>query len=583
MDHQSSEDFSFKSLFVPLTTFKAIHIIVIVGFIVFGNALFNGFVWDDKTYILFNPDIYTFNLPALFRENLFNAGGQYRAIPAIYFAFIYSFTKDIPFLYHLLQVTIHITNSILIFFLFKHFFNKKISLFLSLFFLVHPIQVESVSYIASSVNPLFFLFGITAFILSLKIALSKRRLLAIVILLLLSLLTKEAGILFVLIVFLYRFIFNKKDILSLFTAQCLSLLVYAFIRFGIGGVHFTKLSLIPIARLDFFERLSNIPAIIFYYIKTIFFPIWLSIDQQWVIPTINFQYFYFPLIISLLMLLFIGALGIWSYKISKKNFPKYLFFFLWLVVGLSLYLQIFPLDGTVADRWMYFPLVGLLGIFGVTIQLLEYKHKNLKRIGAIVLVFLVILLALRTMVRNTNWKDAVTLYKHDSTIHTNFDLENNLATEFVSMKNYGEAIHHGEKSVMMFPYEANLYNLGNIYEKKGDTKQAKEYYYKAFKAKNYLPIGHKHFLVTYVRLTYMLLLNKEYEKANEIVITGLQDYPDSSYLYIELAAIKYYLNMREEALEAATKAKILFPDKRTDYIYSQISTSQPLDLSAVLE
>jgi hypothetical protein len=40
---------SFKTLFLPLTTFTAIHIIILVGLLVYGNTLFNGFVWDDTT------------------------------------------------------------------------------------------------------------------------------------------------------------------------------------------------------------------------------------------------------------------------------------------------------------------------------------------------------------------------------------------------------------------------------------------------------------------------------------------------------------------------------------------------------
>jgi hypothetical protein len=44
----TEQEFSFKRLFSPLTTFKAIHIIVIAGLLVFGNTLFNNSVEDEK-------------------------------------------------------------------------------------------------------------------------------------------------------------------------------------------------------------------------------------------------------------------------------------------------------------------------------------------------------------------------------------------------------------------------------------------------------------------------------------------------------------------------------------------------------
>ena len=168
MHNNNDEDLSFKKLFIPLTTFKAIHIIIILGLLVFGNALFNDFVWDDKSFILFSSDIHTVNISYLIGQNIFNGAGEYRPIPAIYFASLYSLFTTNVFFYHLFQIVIHITNTVLLFFLFKHFFSKQIGLFLSLIFLVHPIQVESVSYIAASGNPLFFLFGITALLMSFK-------------------------------------------------------------------------------------------------------------------------------------------------------------------------------------------------------------------------------------------------------------------------------------------------------------------------------------------------------------------------------------------------------------------------------
>lgn len=114
-DQEQEQEFSFKGLFVPLTTLKAIHFIVIIGFIVFFSMLFNGFVWDDKSYMINNPAIHSLNIFDLFRENLFNIGGNYRPIPAIYFAILYSLFTNHPFIYHSSQLTIHIINTILLF------------------------------------------------------------------------------------------------------------------------------------------------------------------------------------------------------------------------------------------------------------------------------------------------------------------------------------------------------------------------------------------------------------------------------------------------------------------------------------
>ena len=79
-------EFSFKQYFVPLTTIKAVHWIIIIGLLVFANALFNGFVWDDKTYIVNNLEVHKLDLATLLGPNLFNSAGFYRPISALYFA-----------------------------------------------------------------------------------------------------------------------------------------------------------------------------------------------------------------------------------------------------------------------------------------------------------------------------------------------------------------------------------------------------------------------------------------------------------------------------------------------------------------
>src|ERR1700722_16452791 len=166
-------EFSFKKLFIPLTTFKAIHWIVIVGLIVYCNSLFNGFIMDDTWQIVNNSIIHSLtNIPLFFSGSTFDmgeaqmlAGNYYKPLMSLYFSILYTFFGATPFPYHLVQLILHILNSIFVFLLFKKFFTRPLSLFLSLIFLVHPINQEAAIYAADIQDILYFLFGIIALLI----------------------------------------------------------------------------------------------------------------------------------------------------------------------------------------------------------------------------------------------------------------------------------------------------------------------------------------------------------------------------------------------------------------------------------
>src|SRR5258708_119704 len=71
----NEHSFSLKHYFVPLTTGKIIHFLLIIGILLFCNGLFNNFVGDDNTQIIGIPAIHSLqNLPAFFLENRLHAG-----------------------------------------------------------------------------------------------------------------------------------------------------------------------------------------------------------------------------------------------------------------------------------------------------------------------------------------------------------------------------------------------------------------------------------------------------------------------------------------------------------------------------
>jgi len=573
------EEFSFKNLFGPLTTKKAIVFLVLIGFIVFGNMLFNGFVLDDKTFIASNPELHSLTISSLFSSSLFNSNGRYLPITELYDSLVLNMFGGTTFYYHFLQLAIHICNAIFLFLLFKHFFNKKLSFFLSLIFIVHPIQVESVSYISSSNNPLFFILGISALILSIKESSSLKRLISIFGLLLFCILTRETGILFLFVTLLYQLIFKKSKKIFFTTSTVIISILYLSLLLSFAHIFTVKPEAASISQLTFFQRLINIPAVVFYYLKTLFFPIKLAIDQQWIINSLNFQGFYLPFVVDTLLFLSLIIIGIFIFKKNEKSIRAYLFFSLWFIVGLAFHSQIFPLDSTVADRWMYFPMVGLLGMAGVLLNTFTV-HKKTKTALYLCGFIIIILLSVRTVSRNADWKDALTLYIHDSKIHTNYDIENNLGLEYVAVGNYKEAIVHYKKSVDMYPYDATVSNLAQAYDKIGEMKLAKKYYTESIAAKHKSSNTRNLVLaLAYERLGYLSIRIDRPEESVKFIKRALQLYPNSVNLWFDLAVSENRLGNKADALNAAGKVKKLFPTNQTNYYYNQILNNKTIQLN----
>lgn len=571
-EQRSQKEFSFRNYFIPLTTIKAIHWIIIIGLVVFANMLLNKFLWDDTGYIIQDTQIHNFNLVSAFAKNLYNTSTQYRPIPVLYFSLLYLFFNSNPFFYHLIQLLLHILNAILLFFLFKKFFTKKISFFITLIFLIHPLQVESVSYISSSDNPLFFLFGISALLLSFKNNITLRRITVISILIFLSVLTKETGVLFVFVILLCAALIKKRHITLFLISFIITVGIYYLLRVFEIGNQYTQLSLSPIAGLPLIERFKNIPLILFYYIKNFFYPSQLAIDQLWVVKTLDFSHFYLPLLIDCLFFLLFISLGIYVYKKHKSSFSVFLFFLIWFLFGLAFYSQVIPLDYTVADRWFYFPIVGLLGLIGVFINVVEIRVKKSKKIIWIIASIIIILLSLQTIIRNTNWRDATTLYTHDSKVVDDYDIENNLGTEYFNAHDYPDALIHFKKSEKLFSYEVNQYNLGVVYENMHNLPKAKEYYLMILNDHYYYidPEGFR--LEAYIGLSQIYsYYYSPTENSRKFILKGLKEFPDSGDLWAALDYSDYKLHYsNKDIMDTFEKAKALLSEQKAATLYELI-------------
>lgn len=260
--------------------------------------------------------------------------------------------------------------------------------------------------------------------------------------------------------------------------------VYLFIRITTGSMYIQEKGLFPIMRTSFINRMLTIPTIILFYLNKFFFPKNLAIARHWVVELPNFYNFFLPATVILILIFFM------VFFIFKTKNKKFLFFFIWFFVGLFPHIQIVPLNMTAAERWFYFPIVGLLGMIGATIsQQYHYIDKKpvMKKIMGLTMVFIIILFSIRVIIRTFDWRNGLTLFSHDIKFskHT-FDLENNLGAELVRVGKIKQAKIHLEKSVQMAPqWWINWNNLGVVYEREGDFNKAETYLKKSISNGDY--------------------------------------------------------------------------------------------------
>lgn len=566
-----------------MQTKKAVLFLIIIGLAVYFNSLFNGFVWDDEEQILNNTLVHSItNFPSFFSGSTFNTGGSgglgglyYKPLMTASFALIYTIFGPNPFFFHFFQVLFHIGNSILLFLLLKHFLkpNTTIPFILAAIFLIHPINSEAVVYISDLQDILYFFFGMLALTWVIRTKLASWKNTAVVSLLLLaSLLSKETSVAFLATIFIYLGFFQRKSLIRYTVTAFSALGIYSILRFAVAGIFFNKHGLSPITVMPFQERILSIPKIVFSYVKNFIYPKDLAINQHWVVKSLDFDNFYLPLILSgiFMALFFGGAFYIW-YRRREAPLP-YLFFLTLFLIGLGLHLQVFPLDLTISDRWFYMPMAGILGMVGIALHELRVKGAEFRIAGLLLIALLITGLSVRTIVRNTNWRDGLTLYGTDVQISKDsFDLENNFGVELYRAGRFEEAEARFVKSTKLAPHWwTNWNNLGALYERYGEYQKAKEYYQKA--------IDNGGYYLAYENLASILLFrNNDPLKAKQFSENSLQKLPLNSKLWLILAISEYQLGNTQKALEASRRAYAISPTQQTYYVYSSLSQNLPLE------
>lgn len=381
-------------------------IIVVVTAFVFSNATSGEWQtnWDDNIYILGNPHVTNFSIPEIFSSI---DEDNYHPLTTLSYAIEYKLNGYNAQKFHLHNIILHLINVVLLFFLLKKLqLNTWPSLIITLLFAIHPMRVESVTWISERKDLLYSLFFFVSLICYTKYIQNenkKKYYVYSLIAFLLSLLSKSQAVVLTPVLFLIDFLF-KKDIKKHFVSKVPYIMlsiafgVLAIVSQGQSGALRVAPDFAVVDRIFITSY-----TILFYIIKTIL-PFNLSALYLYpqkageMLPIIFYISF-----VALFALIFFA----WKFR---KYYGEFIFGILFYFFCISVTLQVIPVGRAItADRYSYVSSIGILWIVVMLGNKLISQKPELKNyfVGAIVLIAGVF--AIQTRERNKIWDNPITL------------------------------------------------------------------------------------------------------------------------------------------------------------------------------
>jgi len=488
-----------------------VFVFLLVGVAIYSNTLHSPFVFDDGPSITRNPTIK--NL-----ENFYGNSTGYDKYPTRYigyvsFALNYNFGAFDPFGYHILNLTVHIINSLLVYFFvlitFSTPFMKKssseatprlVSLISGMLFLVHPVQTEAVTFVVQRLTSLTTTFFLLSSYYYVKARLlfndrpnhSKNIYLVYFafsfLFCVLAMKTKEISFTLPVVLIIYEcFFFDGPNRIRtffllpfLFTLLIIPLSLIN-VRAPIGKV-LTEISAVSrvqtdISRGDYF--LTQLSVIV-TYIRLLFFPIHQNLDYDYPVYRSLFQPRVFFCAMSLL---FLFGISLWLYLRSRKAAAASLrvisFGIIWFFVTLSVESSLVPIVDVIFEHRIYLPSVGAFVSLAMATSFISRKWNRTACIWA--LVFITAALSIATYKRNMIWKDDLVLWsdnvkKSPSKARPHYNLGNSYLLRGWTDK----AIREFRDAIQINPDYSDAYlNLGVAYASIGEEEKAMAALHKA--------------------------------------------------------------------------------------------------------
>lgn len=476
----------------------AVFLVVLVV-AVFANSLGNGFVFDDVDLVVRDGRI----------RDLSNAGAflseSYRPIRTVSYAIDYALWGLNPTGFRVTNIIVHAVNVLLALWIARRLTGgaRIAALAAAVFFAIHPVQTESVAYIAGRRDVLFAFFFLAGFLAWVRFresptrAIATRWLVATGVCFALSLMSKEMAASFPLVCVLWDLARATEPdtdgtrpapgaALARMFREGAALYIVGFVALA-GFAYYTVFVRSATTRLgddgvtfwggSFLTNLLTVPLTYAHYAKLTVWPMHLAAQYYGAFePASGFSD---GRVVPAIVFLFgLGLLGLWLLVRTSHRVAG--FGVLWFLVTLLPASQILPHHEIVADHYLYLPLVGAgLVLADVVHSIGRRKLPHGAGVGLVsILVILLGAFAIRTVVRNADWKDDATLWEATyATVPDSPRAAYNYGLVLTNRGEHEQAIPFYRQAIERDPtFISSSFNLASTYAGLGRIDEARDVY-----------------------------------------------------------------------------------------------------------
>jgi hypothetical protein len=451
--------------------------VALAALAVYWNSLVGGFVFDDTSLVVANPVIRSLDpgsLLQMFSSHYWQTvsvhGGLYRPLVVLSYALNYAAGGLNPWGYHFVNVLLHICNTVLVLLIVEALFHDGTFAFWSaLFFALHPIRAEAVAYVIGRAESLAALFFMLAWLCYLR-----RRSVLAGIALLLAVLSKESAFTFLAVPLLADWVERCrpeiKRYLSLAAAAVLALAVRYVVLGGVAPLAITASSN-PLARESAAPRILTATCVFARYVWLLIFPVPLSADYSFnQIPVVHSAWNPCFAIGAAVLAALAAALA-WSFRRAPALFFCGAFFAATFSLTSNF---IRPIGTVMAERLLYLPSLGFTCALAYGIARARQMPRRREAVTAAAVV-LALFYGGRTMLRNADWKDHLSLFASAAEVSPNSSLvQANLANALLYQRgDAAQAAEHALAAIRIEPGDPAAYmTLGDACRKLGQLDRA---------------------------------------------------------------------------------------------------------------